>query len=81
MNKKSTVDNSIPLSWRLCLGSDALTDEQKTALDGTLTRQFNHAGKPAPLSPTLACIDYSIAKLVAYRWSGEKTLSQRNYVW
>lgn len=90
-------DYSVPLSQRLCLGNKNLTDGQKTALDAILTRQFNHSsrptffghywleGEPSPMSPTLACVDYSIAKpggkLVAYRWNGEKTLNQRNYVW
>ena len=42
-------------------------------------------GEPRLLAPNIACLDYSVAqpggKLVAYRWCGEKTLSQDNYVW
>ena len=39
-------------------------------------------GEPAPLAANVACLDYSIAedgKLVAYRWSGEQTLSTDNF--
>lgn len=40
-------------------------------------------GKPAILSPTVACVDYSAGKggpLVAYRWNGESVLSSSNFV-
>ena len=39
---------------------------------------------PTPLSDNCACLDFSIAKegkLVAYRWQGEKTLKESNFVW
>ncbi len=47
--------------------------------------------EPAPLTDTVACLDYSIAakppkdgddrrKLCAYRWNGETTLSAENFV-
>lgn len=39
---------------------------------------------PKPLSDNCACLDYSIAKagkLVAYKWRGEKKLSQTNFEW
>lgn len=39
---------------------------------------------PLPLSPNVACVDYSIAKpggkLVAYRWDGENQLDESKYV-
>ena len=49
-------------------------------------------GQPAPLSPHIACLDYSIAanhpvtgtgagKLCAYRWQGERELSAEHFVW
>ena len=42
-------------------------------------------GEPAPLSPNIACLDYSVAKpggrLVAYRWDGEQVLDSGKYVW
>ncbi|HET6654900.1 MAG TPA: metallophosphoesterase [Gammaproteobacteria bacterium] len=42
------------------------------------------SGPPAPLAPNVACVDYSAGlaggKLVAYRWSGESRLSERNFV-
>lgn len=49
-------------------------------------------GEPKPLNRFIACLDYSIAakdtkaggekgKLCAYRWSGEKELSQSSFVW
>lgn len=43
-------------------------------------------GKPKPLSPYVACLDYSVAargggKLAAYRFDGETTLDERKFVW
>lgn len=41
-------------------------------------------GCPTLLSPTTACVDYSIAKggrLVAYRWNGEPELNANNFCW
>lgn len=43
-------------------------------------------GTPAPLNDHIACLDYSIAggvkgKLCAYRWNGEQTLKQEQFVW
>jgi hypothetical protein len=41
-------------------------------------------GKPEPLAPNIACLDYSVAKpggkLVAYRWNGEQHLKPENFV-
>ena len=40
-------------------------------------------GNPTTVSQTTACVDYSAGKgdpLVAYRWSGEPTLSSENFV-
>lgn len=49
---------------------------------------FGHywfTGKPAILSPKIACLDYSAAindnKLVAYRWQGETDLTNQHFVW
>lgn len=42
------------------------------------------SGIPTRLSPTTACVDYSIAKggrLVAYRWNGEPELHNSNFCW
>jgi hypothetical protein len=42
------------------------------------------AQRPALLAGNVACLDYSVAKggfLCAYRWSGEKVLSNENFVW
>ena len=48
-------------------------------------------GEPKPLSPHIACLDYSIAgghseagvpgKLVGYRWDGESVIEPSNYCW
>lgn len=41
-------------------------------------------GRPNLLSPTTACLDFSVAKggvLTAYRWSGEAVLSPDHLVW
>ncbi len=40
-------------------------------------------GTPHTLSKNVACVDYSVAKesdLVAYRWNGEQTLSDHNFL-
>ncbi len=51
---------------------------------------FGHywqTGTPHPLSPTVACLDYSVVrpapqgKLCAYRWNGEKTLKRAHFEW
>ncbi|SDU01137.1 metallophosphoesterase [Halopseudomonas salegens] len=41
-------------------------------------------GKPHPIRPNLACLDYSAVKygkLVAYRWQGEQHLERDHFVW
>lgn len=41
-------------------------------------------GDPAPLTPNVACLDYSVArpggKLAAYRWDGEHRLTAANFI-
>ncbi|WP_297528251.1 metallophosphoesterase [Thiohalobacter sp.] len=41
-------------------------------------------GRPAPLAPNIACLDYSVARpgghLVAYRWDGEESLDRTRFV-
>lgn len=42
-----------------------------------------HTGEPAVLTPTTACVDFSVASggpLVAYRWRGEETLRHEHFV-
>ncbi|MDP1798413.1 MAG: hypothetical protein Q8K78_13055, partial [Planctomycetaceae bacterium] len=42
------------------------------------------AEQPAILATNVACLDYSVAKhgfLCAYRWQGERTLSNDHFVW
>ncbi len=42
------------------------------------------SGRPAPLAPNVACLDYSAVKygkLVAYRMDGEQTLRHDKFVW
>lgn len=41
-------------------------------------------GAPTLLTPTAACLDYSVArggKLVCYRWDGEEILDNRKFTW
>ena len=41
-------------------------------------------GIPERCAKNVACLDYSVAgngKLVAYRWSGEQTVSDENFVY
>ena len=41
-------------------------------------------GRPQPLAPNIACVDYSVAKpggkLTAYRWDGERALQPEKFV-
>ncbi len=40
--------------------------------------------RPTALGPNVACVDYSVARggdLCAYRWSGERILSDEHFVW
>jgi hypothetical protein len=42
------------------------------------------AQRPGILADNVACLDFSVAKggfLCAYRWQGEQTLSNDNFVW
>ncbi len=42
-----------------------------------------NTGKPEVLKPNVCCVDYSLAKrekLVAYRWNGEKALTNKNFI-
>jgi hypothetical protein len=42
------------------------------------------ASHPELLAPNIACLDYSVARggfLCAYRWNGEQTLCNNNFVW
>ncbi len=47
---------------------------------------FGHywfSGRPTPTSETTACVDFSVGNggpLVAYRWSGEATLTADHFV-
>jgi hypothetical protein len=42
------------------------------------------ATRPALLAANVACLDYSVAKggfLCAYRWDGERKLTNEHFVW
>jgi hypothetical protein len=42
------------------------------------------AARPAVLAENVACLDFSVAKggfLCAYRWNGDRKLSNDNFVW
>ena len=91
------ADKNLPTSQRLEYPQGYLNDEQIYHLDrSTITREFNEpakpvfighywmTGKPTPLSDKICCVDYSAGKggdLVAYRWDGETTLSERKFAW
>lgn len=59
----------------------------RVSYDGLKPVFFGHywmTGGPALLSPQMCCVDYSAARqgesLVAYRWDGEQTLENGNFV-
>lgn len=58
--------------------------------DGIKPVFFGHywmSGTPAPITPTVACLDYSVGlpapdgKLCAYRWDGESVLRPAHFAW
>lgn len=59
---------------------------KRLAYQGDCPVFFGHywlAGTPTILTPKTACVDYSAGRngpLVAYRWSGESTLTSTNFV-
>ena len=76
---------------------NALTHIPKETISGDHVIDYRHdekpvflghywfTGRPKPLAPNIACVDYSVAKsggkLVAYRWNGERVLVADNFVW
>ena len=56
----------------------------KTAKPVFVGHYWLSANRPELLADNVACLDYSVAKgglLCAYRWQGEQTLSNENFVW
>lgn len=56
----------------------------KTAKPVFVGHYWLSAKRPAILADNVACLDFSVAKggfLCAYRWSGERKLSNDNFVW
>lgn len=72
--------------WRGRLPDSPLPPGACPGYDGVkpvLVGHYWQTGEPCLLSPTVACVDYSVGKggpLVAYRWEGEPTLDARNFV-
>lgn len=65
-----------PIPDHACIGDETVKP--------TFIGHYWLTGIPALLSPTTACVDYSIAKggrLVAYRWNGEPELHESNFCW
>ena len=91
------VPSDQTMSRRLEFGGAKLSDEQMSMLAAADERVASLApdklvfvghywllGEPSALSPTVACVDYSVAKggkLVAYRWDGEATLDASKFAW
>jgi hypothetical protein len=68
------------------LPDDALPFGATAGYDDAKLVFFGHywlTGTPGPLSPRIACVDYSAGKggpLIAYRWDGEETLDPGRFV-
>jgi len=90
-------DKSVNTYQSMFMGpSDAITHIPNDPVEGDHLIDYGHGekpvflghywmeGKPKPLAPNIACLDYSVAKpggkLVAYRWDGEQTLDQEKFV-
>lgn len=72
------------------LPDTAIPEKNLLTYDRTRLLFIGHywmSGSPAPLSPHIACLDYSIGKgtagtkLCAYRWNGEQEITQEGFVW
>lgn len=69
------------------LPEEPIPGHVRLGYDGTKPLFIGHywlRGTPRPLSDTVACLDYSIAKggrLVAYRWDGEPRLDPAKLHW
>jgi hypothetical protein len=90
-------DQDASIQSRLDLGSNITDEHkiEQTAIDPSHYYHPEHPPlfvghywlddkTPTPLSDNCACLDFSIAKqgkLVAYRWEGEKTLKESNFIW
>ena len=65
-----------PIPEHACIGDEAGKP--------TFIGHYWLTGVPTLLSPTTACVDYSVAKggrLVAFRWNGEPELHESNFCW
>lgn len=77
----------LPDAVRAGLPDLPLPDHGQPGHDTDTPVFFGHywlTGTPAPLTPTAACLDYSVAlggKLVAYRWDGEPALTADRFCW
>lgn len=63
--------------------NDLLTPRHDDRLPIFIGHYWLPPAQPAPLTPTIACLDYSVAgggPLVAYRWDGERTLQVEKFV-
>jgi hypothetical protein len=69
----------IPLEFDALLAPPPSGDQQPAFIG----HYWMRAERPAPLTPKVACLDYSVAAggpLVAYRWDGERYLSPEKFV-
>jgi hypothetical protein len=63
---------------------DAASPYPKSAKPVFVGHYWLSAQHPNVLADNVACLDFSVAKggfLCAYRWNGEKKLSNDNFVW
>lgn len=76
-----TVRDKIPA--KLTEGSHLAPDSEKGS--PVFFGHYWMTGSPASLADNVACLDYSVARpggaLAAYRWSGETSLDDANFVW
>jgi len=76
----------MPDAIRERLPAIPLITDSRTPYDNAKPVFFGHywmTGVPEMQTPTAACVDYSAAKdgpLVAYRWDGESTLDNANFI-
>jgi diadenosine tetraphosphatase ApaH/serine/threonine PP2A family protein phosphatase len=73
-NEKMIPDVALPAEWK----------GHRYSGPPVLFGHYWFTGSPHVISPRFACLDYSVARggpLVAYRWDGEKELSNEKIAW
>jgi hypothetical protein len=79
--QSNEIDCDLELDESVMAAARPYPEDAKPVFFGHYWLSATH---PAVLAHNVACLDFSVAKngfLCAYRWNGEKTLNNENFVW